>query len=166
MADVVRAIQLLVAPVVMISACGLLCLALYNRLAVIVGRARAFNRERLEAREELLRAQNTTVERKVAEELERRLATLDDQVRQILVRARLVRGALLCLLTTVLCMIASSLALGISTVAEGAAYGALAAFVLGALAFACGVVLAFRELLRALDPLVLEGSQIHVVSES
>ena len=40
-------IQPLLAPVVLISSCGLLCLAQYNRLAGIVARARAFHQERL-----------------------------------------------------------------------------------------------------------------------
>lgn len=38
-------IHALVAPVVMISANGLICLALYNRLAAIVNRLRLFYRE-------------------------------------------------------------------------------------------------------------------------
>ena len=37
------------APVVLISANGLICLALYNRLAVVVGRVRSFSRERFDS---------------------------------------------------------------------------------------------------------------------
>lgn len=48
MPDAVHTIQLLVAPVVMISAAGLVCLALYNRLATIVGRIRAIHKEEID----------------------------------------------------------------------------------------------------------------------
>ena len=43
-----------VVPVVVISACGLLCLAFYNRLAAVVTRLRAFHREQLERASRLL----------------------------------------------------------------------------------------------------------------
>jgi len=39
-----RILSASVAPVVIISACGLLCLAFYNRLASVVSRLRAFQR--------------------------------------------------------------------------------------------------------------------------
>ena len=44
-------ISLSVLPVVIISACGLLSLALYNRLAAVVSRLRSFQREILIERE-------------------------------------------------------------------------------------------------------------------
>ena len=42
MAGAVDVIHALVAPVVIISANGLLCLSLYNRMAAVVGRLRVF----------------------------------------------------------------------------------------------------------------------------
>ena len=41
------------APIIVISACGLLCLAFYNRLAAVVTRLRSFHRERLIAHDAL-----------------------------------------------------------------------------------------------------------------
>src|SRR5439155_15729417 len=43
-----RIIAASVLPDALISACGLMCLAFYNRLAAVVSRLRAFQRERLE----------------------------------------------------------------------------------------------------------------------
>ena len=48
-----RILSASVAPAVIISACGLLCLAFYNRLAFVVSRLRAFHRERLAEQERL-----------------------------------------------------------------------------------------------------------------
>ena len=53
MAGTVEVIHTLVAPVVMISARGLICLALYNRLAVVGGRLRAYSREHFETQTRL-----------------------------------------------------------------------------------------------------------------
>src|SRR6476620_4889188 len=44
-----------VGPIIVISACGLLCLAFYNRLAAVVTRLRSFHREQLQEQEILAR---------------------------------------------------------------------------------------------------------------
>src|SRR5436190_11594904 len=44
-----------VGPIIVISACGLLCLAFYNRLAAVVTRLRAFHREQFQVQETLAR---------------------------------------------------------------------------------------------------------------
>ncbi len=147
-------VQQFVAPVVMISACGLLCLALYNRLAVIVARARAFNKERLECQEELAEHPGTA-------RLEKRAVTLDHQFNTLFERARLVRAALYALLTTIGCMLLCSLSLGMGLVAKDAAYLALVFFVGGTLSALAAVVFAVRELRRALDPVAVEEMSLH-----
>jgi len=48
-----------VVPVVIISACGLLCLAFYNRLAYIVTRLRSLQRERLAEYKEIFRLEKS-----------------------------------------------------------------------------------------------------------
>jgi hypothetical protein len=152
-------IQLLIAPVVMISACGLLCLAFYNRLAAIVGRTRAFNKERHDLQIKLANAEANGQETAEAREMRRRLALLDDQAGQVLRRARLVQGALFCLLTTILCMLGCSLAAGLSVVkslAEEALWGSLGFYVVGIGAMAGGIGLAMLELRRALDTVATE----------
>ena len=49
MHEALQTIQSFVAPVVMISANGLLCLAFYNRMAAVIHRTREINRERFES---------------------------------------------------------------------------------------------------------------------
>jgi hypothetical protein len=49
--DLTRIVSASVVPVVIISACGLLALAFYNRLAAIVSRLRGFQRERIHEQE-------------------------------------------------------------------------------------------------------------------
>ncbi|MFW6032872.1 MAG: DUF2721 domain-containing protein, partial [Phycisphaeraceae bacterium] len=111
MNDVLRVIQVLVAPVVMISAGGLLGLAWYNRLAGIVSRARSFHKERFEAQARLDAMSPEEQAGPTAGHLRHRRDLLVNQVERILGRARLIRGALICLLGMVLCMLACSLAL-------------------------------------------------------
>lgn len=156
MDSVSKIIQLLVAPVVMISAGGLIALALYNRLAAIVSRSRAFHRERHEAIRELsghnLDEQTT---RQIAE-LRRRVLVLDGQIPRVLRRARLIRTGLLWLLASMLAMLTCSLALGLSLLWPVAAWAALGLFVAGVVCAMVCVALAMRELLRALEPAVLE----------
>jgi len=155
MPEPAEAIRLLVAPVVMISACGLLCLALYNRLAVIVARARAFNKERVECAEE------QREEGGDAPHLARRIATLDGQFEGLLRRAKLVRAALAALLCTVASMLVCSLALGLMIVAPFAGEVALAVFVVGVSTALVAIVYAMLELRLALDPVAVEEMSLH-----
>ncbi len=154
--DVLKVIQMLVAPVVIISANGLICLALYNRLAAIVTRARTFTKERFDSVTRLsalpLEHQNGIEARR----LRQRIDALDDQVRHILSRARIVRNALLLLLTTVVSMLICSIFLGMSILVDWLALTSLAVFVAGLLVMIAGVVLAMVELARALEPVTLE----------
>ncbi len=55
-----QVISLAVAPVVIISACGLLCLTFYNRLAFVVGRLRNLQRERLLEYKELFKLEKSS----------------------------------------------------------------------------------------------------------
>jgi hypothetical protein len=149
-------IQALVAPVVMISANGLLCLALYNRLAGVMNRVRAFHKESfdLSAR---LNAMISEGRREVeGAHYERRIRTLDQLGHRMMDRARLLRNSLYCLLLTVLSMIGCSIALGLSALYAPINWGALALFYIGAVIMMLGIVAAIVELQCVLDPLVLE----------
>ncbi|MFO0684454.1 MAG: DUF2721 domain-containing protein [Sandaracinus sp.] len=156
MPDAVHTIQLLVAPVVMISAAGLVCLALYNRLATIVGRIRAIHKEEIDTLSRMSIAPAPAPSRSTR----RRVITLEEQVEHLMARARLVRAALVCLLATILSMLLCSLAIGLSLVWDDAAYVALAVFLLGVLVEATGVVLAILELRIALVAAELEDASI------
>ncbi len=54
-------IRMFVVPVVIISACGLLSLAFYGRLAAVVSRLRGFQREMLKEQEKLVRRRSGSV---------------------------------------------------------------------------------------------------------
>lgn len=150
-------IQELVAPTVMVSANGLICLALYNRLTAIVARLRTFYREEFDARARLGAMKPGQREGSVARQLETRLAALEEQSALVLRRARLIRAALMSLLTAVLAMLACSLVLGLASLHQPLQGLALGLFVLGVLAMASGVSLALVELWLALEPVVAEG---------
>lgn len=151
--DTAVVIGQLVAPVVMISACGLLSLALFNRLAVLVARSRAFANERVK----LLRSQDDGHPGPTGAALDQiRLEALAAHAARVLKRANLLRYALQCLLLSVLAMLASSAAIGLSLVSHSLWYVALLSFGLGLLAMAGGVVLVMIELSQALRDAQLE----------
>src|SRR5450755_4248249 len=79
MAGTVEIIHTLVAPVVMISAQGLICLALYNRLAAVVGRLRVFSREYFETQTRLAGMSPEQQDSALARKLQTRLAALNGQ---------------------------------------------------------------------------------------
>lgn len=155
--DVLESIRVAVGPVVMISAAGLICLALYNRLAVIVARVRAFNKERLDEHARI----EKTGDMNTAKHLEARIELLDAQVSQLLVRARLVRAALGFLLSMILAMLLCSASLALSTLFAAAVNAAVAFFAIGIVLAMCGVVAAMRELARAIDPVAVENSSLY-----
>jgi Zn-dependent alcohol dehydrogenase len=141
-------------PVVIISACGLLCLAFYNRLSSIVSRLRAFHRERLAAQEQLDRAGATGHARGAPHAL--LLEVLEEQTAHVLRRARLIRSTLVCLLCTIACLTGCSLLSGLGAVWPPAAVGAVVLFVGGMGLMLAAVTFAILELRRALDPVELE----------
>ncbi len=155
--DIADVIGQLAAPVVMISAAGLLCLALFNRLATIVARSRAFAAERVV----LLRALANPAPGPTGASLDRlRLESLEAHASRVLKRAALLRAALQCLLAGVLAMLASSGAIGLSLVSDRLWHLALIAFGLGLLAMAVGVVLVMAELSQALRDVKLEDKML------
>lgn len=149
-----------VVPVVIISACGLLCLAFYNRLSAVVSRLRGFHRERLHEQLQLDRYGGAPTDPAAAEALrrhERLLAVLQEQTGRVFRRAKLIQSTLLCLLSTIACLTLCSLLTGFSVIVPAAAGAAIALFLAGLVLLLAGVVLAIMELRRALDPVELEG---------
>lgn len=158
MSDPLHLIQLLVAPVIMISAGGLISLALYNRLAMIVTRARAFHKERFDAMTRLTRMPLEQQNSLEATQLRRRIELLVTQSRHILVRAKLIRNSLIGLVVMILCMLCCSLCLGVSILLPGAVYVALGLFTLGVLVKIASMLLALAELYQSLTPVTLEST--------
>ncbi len=158
-------IGLLISPVLMISACGLLCLTYYNRMAVMVGRIRSFNSRRMELLEKRIKHRNEAGPGSL-EALHRAHAhAVEEQVRALLVRARLTRRTLVCLVCCIICMLTSSLSLGVSLMWEWVASAALAVFILGIAFLLIGMVMALRELRLSLTPVALEEDFLSHLSQ-
>lgn len=162
-----RIIAASVVPVVIISACGLLCLAFYNRLAAIVSRLRSFQRERLKEQEALARYHAGDVVDTITETRHQQmLELLEAQTRGVTVRARLIRRTLQCLLGTIACLTVCSATLGLSIVWTQAIFIAMPMFILGLALLLAAVTFAMRELGSALEPVEAESRSIaDLVSE-
>jgi hypothetical protein len=151
--DFTKIISASVVPVVIISACGLLSLALYNRLAAVVSRLRSFQRERL--REQQNSASGPTPTGGPRREL--MLEMLAAQNTDVTRRAKLIRNALMLLLLTIATLICCSLMLGLSIIFPFAAFIAIALFLFGMVLMLMSMILAMQELSAALKPAELES---------
>jgi len=141
-----------VVPVVIISACGLLSLAFYGRLAAVVSRLRGFQREMLKEQEKLASAGGT--------DQSGLIEVLRTQTQQVTRRARLIRLALLFFLIAVALLIVCSLTLAASWFVPSAAFLAALFFVLGLLSMLGGIIAAMLELRGALQPVELETKYV------
>jgi predicted phage tail protein len=153
--DCTKIVTTSVAPVVIISACSLLCLAFYNRLAAIVSRLRGFQRERLREQELILRA-----EPQDGPELIRRrkmLEHLESQSARVTRRAKLIRTTLFFLLLTIALLISCCMMLGVSVLIAPAIYLADVLFMFGLISMFTGIVAAMLELKASLQPAELES---------
>jgi len=155
-----RVVSASVAPVVIISASSLLCLAFYNRLAAIVGRLRAVQRERLELQEKLDRLSPSEIERNSGMRHTCILESLSEQTSRIHRRARLVRSTLLFLLATIGVLVVSSLLNGLTVIWSDLMPAAAITFVCGMLLLLCAVSCAAFELVAALNPAELESDVV------
>jgi len=151
-----RVLAASVAPVVIISACALLCLAFYNRLAAIIARLRAVQRERLAIQEQLSSMSSNEAERFSGLRHTTILESLAEQTVSIQRRARLIRRTLLCLLCAILSLIVSSLLNGLTIVWPHSAYASAVMFIGGMLFLFFAIVCAIFEILSSLDPANLE----------
>jgi hypothetical protein len=103
--SVIQAIQLILAPGVMISACGLLLLGINNKFTSVLNRIRALTEEKrkisfIAAERELLHAENQRIE------------SITRQVAGLLNRARLIRNSIFCYLCAVGLFVCTSLLIG------------------------------------------------------
>ena len=155
--DWTRIISAGVGPIIVISACGLLCLAFYNRLAAVVTRLRAFHRDQLAEQETLakLRAGGSANEAEFVRRQEI-LGMLQVQIGKVQRRAGWIRRTLACLLYTIICLAGCSLAVGLSVVWPTLIYAAVPLFMMGLALLIAAVICALIELQHALDPVVLE----------
>ena len=135
---ITRTIQLILAPVVMVSACAIFVGGLLSHYEAINARMRNMVRERLEILRTSLDADRF---------LQERLGELDAQLPQLLQRHALVHHALLAAYSAILIRVASMCAIAFSavTAAEWLVALVLAMFVAGILAMLGSVVLIALE---------------------
>ncbi len=146
-----------VTPVVMISACGLVTLALYNRLGTILARIRAFHTQKIELlkqRHEQGRTEHTML-----------LEMLDTQIDVVTVKARMIQKGLMCLLAAIAAFLVCSLFAGAAALHEGIGLASIVMGAFGNILFLAGLGWAMRELMRSLSPLEEESNYLKVVSD-
>lgn len=102
----IRAIQMMLAPAVMISACGLMLLGINNKHSSIVNRIRLLNEER---RRYMLKIQNNA-NIEFVETL--RLQSVNKQLDDLLMRLRLVRNGIVFHILGIFMFILTSLVIG------------------------------------------------------
>ncbi len=107
--NAVQIIQLMLAPAVMINACGLLLLGINNKYSLVVNRIRLLNEEKRRLMTKIGEKAPTTDDNV-------RLESIAHQIRALTYRARLVRNTVLCYTTSVALFVTTSLILGVSSV--------------------------------------------------
>lgn len=151
-------ISLAVVPVVIISACGLLCLTFYNRLAFIVTRLRALQRERLQEYKEVFELERKKSPELFRQDSEHYLHMLEDQTAKVLRRANLLRRSLFGLIFSIICFILTSFCIGLSLVNQFFDVPSIFLFVLGLLSLFVAMLYAFCELRLSLHPIEMESA--------
>ncbi len=158
MEDLSKIISAGTGPIIVISACGLLCLAFYNRLSGMVARLRLFHRERLKEQAGLGRQRASAQPDPAAITMHQEmLEALEIQTTEIMKRARLIRQALSCFLLTIACLSVCSLILGLSVLWSRLIIAAVVFFIIGMMLLVIGVIFTMKELSHALHPVELES---------
>lgn len=145
-----------VVPVVMITACGHLCNAFYNRLTAITSRLRALSLEALKDQEAQLGKARTDTQRIPRDRARVRVEARQRQADELLGRARLLRSAVACDLVAIGLMLLCSLTVGVGVFAPAALYVAAALFIAGIACVIAAVGFAIGELRHALGPIEME----------
>lgn len=151
-------ISFAVVPVVIISACGLLCLAFYNRLASIVSRLRSLQRERLSEYREVFRFEEGKKDKAIRQEAEHFLHFLEEQTCDVLKRARYLRNCIFCLICAIFSLVLTSLLIGLSLIYPAFDSVVLGFFIFGLLLILFGLFYAILELKIALNPIKMESA--------
>ncbi|MEI7811344.1 MAG: DUF2721 domain-containing protein [Ignavibacteria bacterium] len=143
---VTQVIQLMLAPAVMINACGLLILGINNKYSLVVNRIRLLNEEK----RGLIHAvghRTLTYEENV------RLESLATQIRGLVFRVKLVRNSVLCYTAAVALFVSTSLLIAMDFYLNsfGIKNVIIGAFLLGMCIVVTGVGFAFFETKKGYD---------------
>ena len=149
--SIVQIIQLMLAPGLMISACGLLLLAMNNKYSLVVNRIRLLNEER---RRFLIKTggKDPSYEENV------RLESISKQISALLVRVKLVRNAVLSYTIAIAFFVLTSLLIGLQFILSGILLTAMivALFLLGMVSVVAGIFYAAYETKKGYDIVQLE----------
>jgi hypothetical protein len=154
--DTSHLLSVSIAPVMLISACGLVTLALYNRLGTILARIRAFHQQKIELLKNL--HEHEVVEQQML------LDILDSQIVGITVKARVIQKGLYCLLAAIAAFLLCSLFAGATELHEWVGLIAVAMFFLGLSLFLVGLGWAMWELKLSLTPLDEESTYLKTLA--
>lgn len=138
--SIVEIIQLMLAPGIMISACGLLLLGMNNKYSLVVNRIRLLNEER---RKTVSKIDDDNF--KYHENL--RLESISMQISKLVFRVGLVRNAVLCYTVAVALFVLTSLSIGFGFLFDITKLSSLITivFLLGMVSVLCGVIFAAYE---------------------
>lgn len=141
--SVIQVIQLILAPGVMINACGLLLLGISNKFTSVLNRIRALTEEK---RKLILNA----TQRDFYHIENQRLESISRQVTDLLIRARLIRNAVFCYLVAVGLFVTTSLCIGVDYFAPELQlrFLILAAFLLGMIVVFVGVIFGVLDTMK------------------
>ncbi|MCX6159440.1 MAG: DUF2721 domain-containing protein [Ignavibacteriae bacterium] len=147
-----KTIQLMLAPAVMISACGLLLLGISNKYSSITNRLRILNEERRRHHNKM----NSDKELDYFETT--RLQSISSQLQQLLFRLKLVRNVILFYVLGLFLFIFTSLLIGIDIFLNTKItdYIALSTFILGLISVGIGLIYSLTETLKGYKILELE----------
>jgi hypothetical protein len=104
--SIVQVIQLMLAPGLMISACGLLLLGMNNKYSLVVNRVRLLNEERR-------KVLNKSASKDFSYEENIRIESISLQLEKLALRVKLVRNAVLAYTIAVALFVVTSLLIGI-----------------------------------------------------
>lgn len=147
-----KTIQLMLAPAVMISACGLLLLGISNKYSSINNRLRLLNEER--------RRHHNKLNQEIALDYfeTTRLQSISKQLNELLSRSKLVRNVIVSYVTGLFMFIFTSLLIGVDIFLNTKItdYFALSTFILGLLSIGVGLVFSLTETLKGYKILEVE----------
>ncbi len=146
-----------ISPVALISACGLIMLALYNRLSAIHIRIRTFHQQKLELIGRSERDQSS-------ESAQTLLNLIDSQIAKVTVKAKAVQQGLYYLLATVLAFLVCSILVTASAIIPSLMFTAIGMQILGLILFAAGIGWAIQELTLSLTPLEEESAYLEILT--
>jgi hypothetical protein len=154
--DISQLLTASVTPVVLISACGLITLALYNRLGAILTRLRAFHQQKLELLKQL--------DDRESDESYTLLRMVDSQIEKVTLKAKVVQKGLYCLLSAAVAFLLCSTFAAVAVLNEQFSMIALGMHFVGLLLFLSGIGWAIRELTLSIMPLDEENAYLESVT--